>query len=132
MSHCILITDVAVTYLYSKRVINTNKFVMAFKLDPMKAGLNSSSFNSTNFVTTLPIQNQKITYDPTTSTVFLEAEYLESIEGTSHTLSITYPNDLDFYADNTLTQFVATGINAKLTLDSKPSYNTFLPYLVIA
>lgn len=66
ISKCILITSVTVTYLYSKRIINTNSFVMAVKVSPMKDGLTSSAFNSTTFVTSMPIQNQKITYDPNT------------------------------------------------------------------
>lgn len=110
-------TNVGVSYLYSKRIINTNTFIMAFKLDPIKSGMATKQFDSTNFVTTLPIKNQQISYDPATAIVYLEAEYLESIESTSHTLAIAYPNDYSFYADSTVTQFTAAGINAQLTLD---------------
>lgn len=83
-------------------------------------------------MTNLPIQNQQITYDPDSGTVFLEAEYLEDIEGNSYTLKISYPNDLTFYADDTSTAITTEGINAKLVLDSTANYNSFLPYLVQA
>jgi hypothetical protein len=46
---------------------------MAFKLNPSPPGLNSVSFNNTNFKTSLAVKNQKILYDPDTGTVFLTA-----------------------------------------------------------
>lgn len=132
LSTCILITNVGVTLLYSKRILTSNSFIMAVKLSPIKAGLTSTSFNSTNFVTTLPIQNQEITYDPSSGIVSLQAEYLENIESNSYSLVITYPNDLTFYADSTETGLTMQGINAKLVLDSRFNLNSFLPYMLVA
>ena len=86
---------------------------MAFKLRPPPPGLDSVSFNSTNFKTTLPVKNQKILYDPDTGIVFLTAEYLKDIEGTSHTLKISFINNqASFYADDTTSTFQAIGINS--------------------
>jgi len=86
---------------------------MAFKLNPGPPGLNSVSFNSTNFKTSLPIKNQKILYDPDTATVFLSAEYIKNIEGTSHKLDISFTNSLNsFYAADINTNFKAIGINS--------------------
>lgn len=46
---------------------------MAVKLSPIGSGLTSTSFDDTNFVTDLPIQNQQIKYDPASGIVYLEA-----------------------------------------------------------
>lgn len=59
------------TLLYSKRILTTNKFIMAVKLSPIGSGLTSTSFDDTNFVTDLPIQNQQIKYDPASGIVYL-------------------------------------------------------------
>ena len=101
ISKCVLITSVSVTYLYAERTVNTNKFTMAFKLSPPQPNLNAASFTSSNFKTTLPVQNQAISYDPATGTVYLAAEYLQSIEGASQKVTVSFHNNIDFYAEDT-------------------------------
>lgn len=99
---------------------------MAFRLNPIQPNLTSVSFNSSNFVTNLPVQNQAISYDPSTGTVYLNAEYMESIEGSSQTVKVSFLNNANFYAKDTEASFTCTGINARLVLEDKSSYNSIL------
>ena len=46
-------------------------------------------------------------------------------------ITVTHANDLTFYAEPTVIQFTATGINAQLTIDQQASLNNILPYIVI-
>jgi hypothetical protein len=127
-----MITDVTVKYLYAERKVNSNKFVMKFSISPVRSTLTSTSFDSSNFVTNMPIQNTKISYDVSSGIVTLEGEYLEALEGRGFTLNVAYTNDITFYAEPTTTSYTAQGINAQLTLDTSASFNDILPYIVEA
>ena len=93
--------------------------------------MTSTSFDSSNFVTNMPVENVQITYDSAKAIITLEGSYLEAIEGRTFTLSITYTNDLTFNADPSSISYTAVGINAQLTIDSQSSLNSFLPSLVM-
>ena len=49
---------------------------MKFGLNPVKQTLTANSFDSSNFVTNMPIENVQIKYDPTTAIITLEGAYL--------------------------------------------------------
>ena len=57
-------TTVTIKYLYTYRYVESEKFEMHFSMNPAKDNLTSNAFDSTNFVTNMPIENTRITYDP--------------------------------------------------------------------
>lgn len=103
---------------------------MAFQVSPAQSGLKSTSFDK-NFNTTLPIASQKIYCDPITNIIYLEGVYLQDLEGSAQTFSISF-NNMTFYADSQTVPFTATGINAQLVLDQYASSNTILEYIIMA
>lgn len=103
---------------------------MAFQITPTQSGLKSTSFDK-NFNTTLPIASQKIYCDPATNIIYLEGVYLQDLEGSAQSFSISF-NNMTFYADSQTVPFTATGINAQLVLDQYVSSNTILEYIVMA
>ena len=65
-----------VSYLYSERKVSSHKFKMFFKLSPSLTNATTTTFTANNFVTNMPAQNIKLSYDLTESIVTLEGEYL--------------------------------------------------------
>jgi hypothetical protein len=102
---------------------------MAFQVSPAQSGLTTTSFDK-NFNTTLPIASQKIYCDPVTNIIYLEGVYLQDLEGTAQTASISFDN-MTFFADSKTIPFTAAGINAQLVLDQYVSSNMILEYIVI-
>lgn len=103
---------------------------MAFLISPTQSGLTSSSFNN-NFYTDIPLASQKITFDPTSSIIYLEGTYEEDLQGSTYKATVTF-NNMSFYADSKSLTFNAVGINAQLIVDKNASSNVMLKYVVIA
>jgi hypothetical protein len=123
---------VVVTYLYAERIVNTNQFLMAFSLSPAEANLTTTSFNSSNFDISLPIENEDIEYDPKAGIIYLSGIYLKSLEGNPYTLSVNFTNNEAFYAEPSYLDFTPTGINAQLVIEDLCSNNTILQYVIMA
>ena len=102
---------------------------MAFQITPAQTGLTPNSFDK-NFNTTLPITSQQIYCDPVANIIYLEGVYLQNLEGSTQSFSISF-NNMTFFADSQTVSFTATGINAELVLDQYASFNTILEYIVM-
>ncbi len=63
------------TYLYSEREPGSHSFTMAFGLSPSMDQLTEGSFTKNFDFHLMPITDETITFDPSTSTIYLKGIY---------------------------------------------------------
>lgn len=78
----------------------------------------------------MPIAGDTITFDPSTSTIYLTGVYTEDLENTDQVVTVSFEK-LYFYADPVTLYFNPTGLNAELIIDKYATSNVILSYLFL-